>query len=64
VVGALALRMAGLFMPAARESVEMLYEFTEPLEVDSSKIQRTFGLVPTPIDEGMRQTVGWWQTRS
>jgi hypothetical protein len=64
VVGSLSLRMAGLFVPAARESIEMLYEFTEPFQVDSSKIQRAFGLAPTPIGEGMRRTVAWWQSRS
>jgi nucleoside-diphosphate-sugar epimerase len=63
VVGSFSLRMAGLVVPGARETVEMLYEFTEPFRVDSSKIQQALGLVPTPIDEGMRRTIAWWQTR-
>jgi nucleoside-diphosphate-sugar epimerase len=64
VVGALSLRLAGLFIAEAKESVEMLYEFTEPFEVDSSKITQAFGLAATPIEEGMRRTVAWWQALS
>jgi nucleoside-diphosphate-sugar epimerase len=52
-----------LTMRIARESLEMLYEFTEPFVVDSGAIEREFGLTPTPLAEGMRRTVDWWQSR-
>jgi nucleoside-diphosphate-sugar epimerase len=60
-MGMLTLRIGGLFIPMAHEAVEMAYEFTEPFVVDSSKIERAFGLVPTPLDEGMRKTVEWFE---
>jgi nucleoside-diphosphate-sugar epimerase len=58
------LRLVGLFMPSAGEQVEMLYEFEEPFVLDSSKIERTFGLTATPFEQSIRATVAWWQSRS
>jgi nucleoside-diphosphate-sugar epimerase len=43
--------------------LEMLYEFEEPFVVDSSKIERAFGLRPTPLDEALTDTAAWWRTR-
>ena len=53
--------LAGLFIPGARESVEMMYEFEKPFVVDSSKFERTFGMVATPIEEAIRATVAWYR---
>ena len=58
------LRLVGLFMPSAGEQVEMLYEFEEPFVVDSSRIERAFGLTATPFEQSIRATVAWWQSRS
>jgi nucleoside-diphosphate-sugar epimerase len=55
------LRLAGLFVPAAREIIEMAYEFEEPFLLDCSKIERAFGLRPTPLDEALVETVAWWR---
>jgi nucleoside-diphosphate-sugar epimerase len=55
------MRLAGLFIPGARETVEMMYEFEKPFVVDSSKFTQTFGLPGTPIREGIRQTVAWYR---
>jgi nucleoside-diphosphate-sugar epimerase len=55
------LRLAGLFVPSAREMVEMAYEFEEPFLLDSSKIERAFGLRPTPLEEALAETVAWWR---
>jgi nucleoside-diphosphate-sugar epimerase len=63
VISPLMMRMAGLFIPAARASVEMMYEFTEPFIVDSNRIERAFGLRPTPVDMGIRRTVEWYKDR-
>lgn len=57
-------RIGALFMPIARESLEMLYEFTEPFVVDSSAIAAEFGLHATPIAEGMARTVLWFHGRA
>ena len=61
VIGPLMMRMAGLFVPAARESVEMLYQFTAPWVVSSAAIETSFGLTPTPIAEGLKRTIEWWR---
>lgn len=53
------LSMAGLFIPGAREMVEMLYEFEKPFVVDSIKFEQAFGMKPTPVREAVRRTVAW-----
>jgi nucleoside-diphosphate-sugar epimerase len=63
VIGPLMMRLGGLFIPAARESVEMLYQFTAPFVVSSEAIESAFGLKPTPLDEGLRKTLEWWKER-
>jgi nucleoside-diphosphate-sugar epimerase len=53
--------LAGLFVPAAREIIEMAYEFEEPFLLDCSKIERAYRLQPTPLEEALTQTVAWWR---
>lgn len=60
-VSALLLRVLGVRNAVLRESVELLYEFTEPYLFDGSKYARAFGGTPTPHVEAMRQTVAWYQ---
>lgn len=60
-VGRLMLQLGGLFIPEARETVEMLYEFDRPFVLDSSPFERAFGLKATPIEEGLRRTVAWYR---
>lgn len=55
------LLLAGVFMPQAREMVEMLYEFEAPHVLDSSKIEGSFGLTATPFAESIPTTMAWWQ---
>ena len=55
------LALAGLFIPGARESVEMMYEFEKPFVVDSSKFERTFAVVATPIQDSIEATVAWYR---
>jgi len=55
------LRLAGFFVPAAREMIEMAYEFEEPFLLDCSKIEQAFGLRPTPLEEALVDTVAWWR---
>jgi nucleoside-diphosphate-sugar epimerase len=61
-MGAAMLRLGGLFIPAAREGVEMLYEFTEPFIVDSTKFSAAFHIEATPLPDAMRRTVAWYRT--
>ncbi len=59
----LMLKLVGLFVPAVREVNEMMYEFTAPFVMDSSRFQKAFGLAPTPHTEGVRRTVEWFRGR-
>ena len=61
----LALRMAGVFDPRARESAEMLYQWERPFVVDASRFQRAFGpFEPTPHPQAVATTVAWFQQRA
>jgi nucleoside-diphosphate-sugar epimerase len=62
-VGRTMLRLVGLFVPGARETVEMMYEFEHPFVVDSSKYVRTFGDHATPMRDAIRHTLAWYQQR-
>lgn len=62
VVGATTLRVVGLVVPGARASVEMMYEFTEPFVVDSSRIEKAFGLNATPTEVGLRRMLEWYRS--
>lgn len=50
---AAAMRIGALFVPAARESLEMAYQYTAPYVFDSSAFETTFGLAPTPYRDGI-----------
>ncbi len=55
------LRIGGLFIPEARETVEMFYEFDKPFVVDSSQFEQAFGVKATPIAEAVKATVAWYR---
>jgi nucleoside-diphosphate-sugar epimerase len=63
VISPMMMRLAGLFVPAARESVEMLYQYMAPWVVSSADIESAFGLTPTAIAEGLRRTLQWYRER-
>jgi nucleoside-diphosphate-sugar epimerase len=44
-----------------REYDELFYQYNEPHIVDSTAIERAFGLQPTPLEEGMRSTLRWYR---
>ena len=60
-VPGLLLRVLGLTNAVLRESVELLYEFNEPLLFDGSKYTHAFGGTPTPHQEALRRTVAWYR---
>ena len=60
-MGKLMMRVGGLFIPAARETVEMMYEFEQPFVVDHSKFSRAFGDIATPHQAGVKATVAWYR---
>ena len=57
----LTLAFAGLFIPGARETVEMMYEFEKPFFVPGERFTRTFGLEATPLPEALRATLAWYR---
>ena len=62
VDGPLALRLAGLFVPMAREVGVVLYQWTEPFVSDWSAFEAAFGpFVRTPLDEALATTIAWWR---
>lgn len=61
-IGKLMMWIGGLFIPEAKESVEMMYEFDQPFVVDSSKFEKTFGMKATPMREAIRETVAWYRS--
>lgn len=62
-MGSWMMRLGGLFIPEARETVEMMYEFTDPFVVDDSAFRQSFGMEATPLEEGIQRTLAWYQTR-
>jgi nucleoside-diphosphate-sugar epimerase len=54
--------IGGLFIPEAKEMVEMMYEFEQPFIVDSSRFESTFGVKATPLKEAIRETVAWYKS--
>ena len=61
IISPLMMRLAGLFIPEARATVEMMYEFTKPFVVDSSRMEDQFGLQPTEIDHALERTARWYK---
>jgi len=59
----LLVRAVGLAVPFVRELDEVRYQFVRPFVLDSRDTQETFGLAPTPIDEGLTAHVRWWAQR-
>jgi nucleoside-diphosphate-sugar epimerase len=59
------LRFVSLIDSDAREMMELLYEFEEPLVLDGTKFARSFpSFSYTPHEEAIRNTVEWFHKRS
>jgi nucleoside-diphosphate-sugar epimerase len=63
-MGRAMMRLGGLFIPEAREGIEMMYEFEKPFVVDSNKFERTFGVKATPLEESIPATVAWYRNHT
>jgi nucleoside-diphosphate-sugar epimerase len=63
-MGKLMMAIGGLFIPEAKETVEMMYEFDKPFIVDSSRFEKTFGMKAAPMREAIRETVNWYKRSS
>jgi nucleoside-diphosphate-sugar epimerase len=58
--GKLMMRLGGLFIAGARETVEMMYEFEEPFVVNHNKYVQAFGNHSTPLETGIARTLAWY----
>ena len=63
-MGTIMIWFGGLFVPEAREMVEMMYEFNAPFVVDSSKFEETFSMKATPIETGLKATLDWYRDQT
>ncbi|MFN3258761.1 MAG: NAD-dependent epimerase/dehydratase family protein [Ilumatobacter sp.] len=54
------LRLAGVFVPGARESIEMLYQWEADFTIDTAASQAALDLSPTPLVQSISDTVGWY----
>ena len=61
-MGKTMMRIGGLFIPEAKEQVEMMYEFEQPFIVDSNKFEKTFDMKATPMREAIKETVAWYRS--
>jgi nucleoside-diphosphate-sugar epimerase len=59
LAGKTMLSFLGLFNPMMRETVEMMYEWTGPFIVDTSKAEKAFGWQGTPLTQAIKNTVAW-----
>lgn len=51
------MRLGGIFMPIARETIELVYQNTEDYLFDASAFEKTFGVTPTSYEEGIARTL-------
>ena len=61
VMGKTKLRLGSLFIPAAGEMLEMMYEFEKPFQVDASKFIQAFGDISAPYAVTVKETVAWYR---
>jgi nucleoside-diphosphate-sugar epimerase len=61
VMGRLMMTFGGLFIPAAREMVEMLYEFEKPFIINSRKVEGVFGIHGAPLTDAIQRTLDWYR---
>ena len=62
--GRTTLRALGLVMPAMREYLHTLYQFTDPWVVDDSSFRTAFGVAATPLDEALDATLAWYRANA
>ncbi|WP_445908734.1 NAD-dependent epimerase/dehydratase family protein [Yeosuana sp.] len=50
-------KLISYFIPVVRESKELLYQFENDYELNSSKFQKAFKIKPTPMEVGIKQLI-------
>jgi nucleoside-diphosphate-sugar epimerase len=49
--------LISLFIPAIREMKELSYQLDSDYRFDSSKIEKVYGIKPTPIEDGLKECI-------
>lgn len=63
VISTTMLRLAAPFHRISRETLGILYQWSEPFVVDDAMFQRVFGPFDvTPLDDAVRTTVEWYRS--
>lgn len=62
VVPTVVLHALGLFVPAMKELIEMAYQWRVPFVLDDAKFRAAFGVQPTALEVGVRETVKWMKS--
>ncbi|HYJ28266.1 MAG TPA: NAD-dependent epimerase/dehydratase family protein [Nocardioides sp.] len=57
------LRALGTVSRDMRELAETSYMFARPFVLDSTASEQRLGLAPTPLESGIKATVGWWRAQ-
>lgn len=52
-------KVAGIFVPLAREVEEMMYQWEEPFVIDDRRFRERFGQQPAALEEAAAATVAW-----
>lgn len=59
VAGKTIVSLIGLFNKDMAETVEIMYEWTGPFVMDSSKTEKAFGWQGTPLKQALKETLDW-----
>jgi len=61
--GPIMMRLLGLFNKEIAETVEMMYEWTNPFVIDTNKSEKAFNLKPTSFGQAMRETIDYLKSK-
>lgn len=59
-LGAFSSAVVGAFVRDVRELREVMYQFTQPFEIDARADEALLDLSATPWDQAFKETVDWW----
>ena len=57
------MRLGALFVPAARQMLDLLDMYTRPFEVDARRSEEALGLEPTDMAVGLQRTLAWFRSQ-
>jgi nucleoside-diphosphate-sugar epimerase len=57
VMSSMMISLLGLFIPVLKEVKELRYQSDQDYCLDSTKIEKAYGLKPTPIEQGLKECI-------